>query len=232
MAKKDKDSGEKKGGCLGKLFGLIFFLILAGLGAVIYFIAQPQDLSDLGGYSQVSTGEARKPRDIQVALRKAIEGDFSVNLSEEDINLWLEQQLKARQGGELGEWITLKRVWVRLGDGIAEVIIERDVLGHALTTSLFVQVEQRDGDNGVTTEIHLHGGPFHDDFPKLTRGGRFGKVVVPQGFLLIVLADFRKLAETFDPEIELGFQRMARIKIEEDRLILDPQQPTSTGGAF
>jgi hypothetical protein len=45
------------------------------------------------------------------------------------------------------------------------------------------------------------------------------------------MPDFKKIAELFGPEIDLGFKRMARIKIEKNRLTLDPKAPTRSQSA-
>ncbi len=224
----DEEPNKKSGGCLSKLVGLLVFAVLVGLGAALYYIAQPQDLSDIGGSSPSLTKPASPPRDMRAVLSKSIEGDYSVTLSETELNQWLARELKLKQGGELAQWVTLKRVCVRLRTGVAEVIIERDVAGYPFTTSMFLQVEQTETARGISTQIHLHGGGFHEMVPIPARGGRFGQLTVPQGFLIMVMPDFRKIAELFETEIELGFQDMARIKIEDKRLLLDPKQPTRT----
>jgi hypothetical protein len=228
----DKDDNEpkkKKGGCLGRLLGLFVFAVIVGLGAALYHISLPQDLSDIGGYSPSPATPASPPRDMRAVLSKAIEGDYSVQLSETELNHWLAREVELKQGGELAEWVTLKRIWVRLREDVAEVIIERDVAGYALTTSMFLQVEQTETANGISTRIHLHGGGFHEMVDTPTRGGKFGQLTVPQGFLIMVMPDFRKLAELLETEIDLGFQRMARIRIEDKRLTLDPKKPTRSG---
>lgn len=222
-----KDEEKKtKGGCLGKLFGLFVFLVIIGLGAALFFISQPQDLSDLGGNAPVSTAPVSPPRDMEAVLAKSIEGNYSVLLSEKEINDWLGRELILRQDGELAEWVKLKRVWVRLREGVAELIIEREVAGKAFTTSMFMKVEQVESGKGISTKIHLHGGGFHDSLTHPVRGGRFGKLTVPQGFLILVMPEFRKLAALFETEIDLGFQQMARIKIKDKQLELDPKKPT------
>lgn len=233
MGKKGNQGEEvaKKGGCLGKLFGLLVFAVVAGLSAGIYFVSQPEDLTDIGGYDPAEETPASPPRDIETVLRKSIEGDYSVTLSETELNNWLGRELELRQGGELAEWVSLKRVWIRLREGVAEIIIERDVAGHRLTTSMFLQVEQSDTAKGIITQIHLHGGGYHEDVPMPTRGGRFGRVTVPQGFLILVMKDFEKIAQLFETEIDLGFRQMSRIRIEDKRLMLDPKQPSQTESA-
>lgn len=232
MADDDDDEPQKKkGGCLGKLAGLLVFGVIVGLGVAIYFITLPQDLTDIGGSSPSATTPASPPRDMKAVLTKAIEGNYSVRLSETELNHWLARELELKQGGKLAEWVTLKRVYVRLREGVAEVIIERDVAGYPLTTSMFLQVEQTETAKGIATEIHLHGGGFHEMVPVPTRGGRFGQLTVPQGFLIMVMPDFRKIAGLFETEIELGFERMSRIRIEEKGLMLDPKKPTRSGDA-
>jgi hypothetical protein len=229
--KNRENEGAQKGGCLGRLFGLLVFAVIAGLVAALYFIFLPEDLTDIGGYAPVAEAPASPPRDIEAVLRKSIEGNYSVTLSETELNNWLARELKLKQGGELAEWVSLKRVWVRLRAGVAEIIIERDVAGHPLTTSMFLQVEQSETAKGMITQIHLHGGGFHEDIPQPTRGGRFGRLTVPQGFLILVMQDFEKIAQLFQTEIDLGFKQMARIKIEDKRIMLDPKQPSRQGTA-
>ena len=227
----EEETKKKSGGCLGRLVGLLALALLVGLGAALYHIYLPQDLSDIGGVDPSLTTPASPPRDLRAVLQKSIEGNYSVTLSETELNQWLARELKLKQGGELAEWVSLKRVCVRLRSGVAEVIIERDVAGYPLTTSMFLQVEQTEAVDGISTQIHLHGGGFHELAPIPTRGGRFGQLNVPQGFLIMVMPDFRKIADLFETEIDLGFQRMARIKIEDKRLVLDPKQPTRTEAA-
>jgi hypothetical protein len=223
---KDEEKEKPKGGCFGKLLGLFIFLVIIGLGAALYFISLPQDLSDLGGNAPAPTSAASPPRDMRAVLQKSIEGDYSVTLSEKELNEWLLRELKLKQGGELAPWVSLKRVWVRLRSDVAEIIIEREIYGKPFTASMFLQVEQVETGTGISTEIHLHGGGYHELVPFPPRGGRFGQLTVPHGFLIMVLPDFKKIAALFETEIDLGFLQMARIRIEDKRLVLDPKQPT------
>ncbi|MBC7981358.1 MAG: hypothetical protein H7Y36_12415 [Armatimonadetes bacterium] len=219
---------KPKGGCFGKLVGLFLFLVIGGLLAGLFFITQAQDLSDLGGFAPAAASPASPPRDLQTVLKKSIEGNYSVTLSETELNQWLKRELELKQGGELASWVSLKRVWVRLKEDVAEVIIEREIAGRPFTISMFVQVAQTETDKGTATQVELHGGVFHESLPKPTRGGRFGQLTIPQGFLILVMPDFQKIASLFEPEIELGFQQMNRIKIENKRLVLDPGKPTQS----
>ena len=211
------------GGCLGKLVVLILLLAAGGLGAALFFIAKPQDLSDIGGYGP---GAPNAPiRDMRVVLKASLDRGHIVNLTETELNQWLKRTLATKQGGPLASQVSLDRVWVRLHEGYAEVIMERTLMGKPFTTSMFLRVEQLQGLKGVETRIHLDGGPFHANLPKPPRGGRFGSLVVPQGFLILVMPAYEKLAALFQEEKRLGFEEMARIHIEKGKLVLNPREP-------
>lgn len=219
---------KSSGGCLSKLLILPLLAAAIGLGTAVFFVVQPQDLTDLGGYGP--TAKAAPVRDMKVVLKNAIDRGYPLNLSEAEINQWLGHTLVTRQGGFLEGKVTLERIWVRLEEGRAEVIMERNLLGQPFTVSMYLQVERMEGPKGPMTEIRLHGGPYHPDFPDPPEGGRFGKLVVPQGFLLLVMPAYEKLAALFPEEIELGLREMSRIKIEKGHVVLDPRETTGQQG--
>jgi hypothetical protein len=218
----DPQQPKSGGGCFSKLLFLVLLAALGGLGLALVAVAVPQDLSDLGGRSPAARSEST--RDLKLVLKNAIDRGYPLTLSETEINQWLAKTVVARQGGVLNEGIKLEGVWVRLEEGRAEVIMERSILGKPFTVSMFVQVERVEGPKGQMTEVNLHGGSYHKDVPNPPMGGRFGKLVIPQGFLLLVMPAYEKLATLLKEEIELGFQEMSKITIENDRIILDPRQ--------
>jgi hypothetical protein len=224
----DSTHSKSGGGCFSKLLLLILLIAAGGLGMAIYSALQPQDLSDLKNPAPVAN--PGPDRDVKVVLKNAIDRGFPVTLQETEINRWLARTLVAKQGGLLEGKVTFDRVWVRLEDGIAEVIMERQFLGKPFTVSMFLQIERLESSQGVFTEIHPHGGPYHPDFPHPPKGGRFGKLVVPQGFLHIVFPAFEKLAAQFPDEIELGLREMSRISLEKGRIVLDPREPLGQQG--
>ena len=189
------------------------------------FIAQPQDVTDIGGFVPLS--KITPTRDLKGVLQNAIDRGYPITLSETEINRWLGRSLVSKQGGLLANSISIDRVWVRLEDGYAEVVIGRKIMGQPFTVSMFLTIQQSEGSKGALTEVQLHGGSYHQDFPQPLRGGRFGRLVVPQGFLLLVLPSYQQLASLFRDEIHLAFEEMARIKIEKHRLILNPTAPAS-----
>jgi hypothetical protein len=226
----DSSNSGSSGGCLRRLLSTFILLVVCGLGTAVFFVTQPQDLSDIGGYNSAASVES--PRDLRAVLRASLDRGHAVTLSEMEINRWLGHTLAAKQGGPLAGKVSLDRVCVRLEDGVAELIMERSVFGKPFTVSMFVKVEQTESSGGVRTAVHRHGGPYSPDLPKPMRGGRFGKLVVPQGFLNLVIPAYVKLAETYHEEIRLGFEEMAGIRIESKRLVLDPKDRRNPTGGF
>jgi hypothetical protein len=236
MADKNSVKPQKSGGsgCFGLLIKLCMLTMLTGLGAAVYFITQPQDLSDISGAGHAAALTQRK--DLKTALQSSVDRGYEITLSEQDINGYLAHTLAAQQGGLLGTHATLDGVWVRLEEGRIEVVLERRLFGHLFTLSSFIQISQTVTPTGVaSTEGVLHGGPYVQDLP-VNRGGRFGQLVVPQGFLYLILPSLKHVADLYQDEIKLAFGRMARIRIEKDKLILDPREPgdlmAAPGGTF
>lgn len=218
---------KPRGSCLGKLVTLFTFAGVLGLGAAVFFIAQPQDLSDLKGTGPADPVNGGKTRDLREVLKNAVNRGYELTLTEEEINRYLQQTLAAKQGGGLEKLVNIEGVRVRLEDERAEIIIERSIMGRPMTVSMFVRVVQELDVQGRTkTLIMREGGAYFPQLPRLERlakGGRFGKLVVPQGFLLAVLPSFEKLAKVYEYELQQGFEEMSRITVADGKLILDPR---------
>jgi hypothetical protein len=222
----DPNPHSSGGGCLSKLTSLLLFVLICGFGAALYLLSQAQDLSDL----KRADPTAPVGRNLKVVLRNAIDRSYPVTLSEAELNAWLARTLVTKQAGVFHEKASLDRVWVRLEKDVAEVVMERRLWGRPFTVSMYLQIERMEGMDGVGTEIRMHGRPFHEDFPKPPRGGRFGQLVVPQGFLIFVTPAYKRLAAVFTEEIDLAFREMARIRIEDGSLVLDPREPLGDAG--
>lgn len=211
---------KSQGGCMSRL-GVLFLTVVFGcIVAICWFITQPQDLSDLGGREPAVQGES--PRDLTMVLRKSLENGHSLALRESELNRWLGSNLKCEQSGMLARWFSLERIWVRIADGHAEVIQERRVLGRTFTVSMFLSFEQLEENGRSARRFLLHSGPFLKDLPRPCRGGRIGRLVVPEGFLIFIMPSYQKLAEAYKEEIAMAFQKMSDVRLEKNRLILNP----------
>jgi hypothetical protein len=225
-AKDEQQEEVKPRGCLARFMVLGLLLAAVGLGFALYYMTLPQDLTDIKGYRPDTRDILR--RDFRRMFQTSLDRSYPVTVTECEINTWLAEVVRTRQGGPAAPYVSLDGVWVRLGDGVAEVVMERKVQGRPFTVSMFMQVVQSEDAEGIHTEVKLHGGGFHEFLPFPSRGGRFGKLVVPQGFLILVMPAYKKFAQICRDEIELGFEKMARIKIEKGKLTLDPRAPTRT----
>jgi len=217
---------RKSRGCLGMVMTLFVLGLLGALALGFYLISQPQEMGDIDGARAAS---ALAPvRDLKSVVQNAVDRGYSVTLTEEEINGYLARTLLARQAGLLSEHVSLDGVWVRLEPGRAEIIMERRILGRPFTVSSYVRIEQTEELNGRTrTHIVPNGGPYVDGV-KLNRGGRFGRLIVPEGFLHLTKPAYKALADVYGHETpegwesELQFGAMSRVRIEDGRLTLEP----------
>ncbi len=226
----DERAVKPRSGCLGKFLTLFAMAGIGGLGVALWFLFQPQDLSDIAGIGPASA--SKSSRNLQAVLKSSVERAYPITLSEEEINLYLRQTLEAKQGGLLGSAVEFQRVCVRLEEDLAEIVMERSVMGYPFTVSMFVRVEQSETLQGVERSVFRDGGPYMEEAPRLRRGGRFGKLVVPQGFLLLVLPSFEKFAAVYRKEIGEGVEEMSRITLQEGKLVLDPRPDGGTNSAL
>jgi hypothetical protein len=209
-------------GFLSRFFSLVLFTASLGFAIALCFVAQPQDLSDLEGYG----AKASPPtRELKTVIEKSLSGNYDLRLSEAEINGWLKHEVQLKQGGALAKWVKLENAAVRLEQDRAEVILVRSIWGKPFTTSMYIRIEQVQTPEGVGTFLHRDGGAFIDSLPRLKKGGRFGRLVVPQGLLLLEIPALTELKELFGPEIELGMERGSRISIEDGGLKIDPRLP-------
>lgn len=220
-------------GCFMRLISAIFLLGLVALIVAAVYAFLPDDLSDVSGIEE----PPRPPvRNLSEVIKSSLQRGYPITLSEAEINRWLAHTVTATQGGLLDDYVKFDRVMVRLHEGVAEVIMVRSIRDRPWTVSMFLTLEQVQTERGKQTKVHLHGGPYHPDFLRPTRGGKIGRLVVPQGFLLLVLPAYQKLSSLFPTEIRDAFQEMAQIRIEEDRLMLDPrgteEESSSLPGSF
>lgn len=216
------------GGCFSKLLLLILLAAMGALLTCVYFTTRPQDLTDLGGYGPAT--KAAPVRDMTAVLQSAIDRNYAVTLSEAEINQWLAANLVLKQGGFLSEQVKLEHFWVRLEEGRAELIMERSIFGKPFTISMYFHVDKEQSGKEIITSYNPSGGPFLKDYEFPQKGGRLGQLVVPQGFLHLVMPSYAKIAALFTAEIELAFNKMQRVKFENDRLVLDPREPLGDQG--
>lgn len=222
MSDKEREEKEKpKGGCVGRLAVLFVLVVVSGLGVAMWFMAQPQELDDIQGRSLLAAAGAR---DLGAVLRNSVEKGYPVTIDEREINAFIKRTLKMEQSGYLAKWVKMEGVAVRLRGSVAEVVLERSIAGRPFTVSMFLQLEVVEAADGrITKYVHRHGGPYHEMLPLPRRGGRFGKLVVPQGFLVLIWPSMESLAKVYEGELKFAGEEMTRMKIEDGKLSFDPR---------
>lgn len=150
-----------------------------------------------------------------------------MTLSEEELNRWISQTLTIRQQGMLAKQVSLIRLAIRLQEDRVELVMERRVLGLKITQSMYVQVVVENDASSSSKEVLLHGGPMLRFVPFLKRGGRFGSLVVPQGYLYLVKPAFFQLGEIYKKELHLIFRKMQDIQLKEGSVVLVPRPSTA-----
>ena len=214
-------SPEREAGCMERLVALSVVLLISGLAYALFLIFSPQHMKDIAASDQPA-------RDLKTVFQKSIEGSYELTISEEEINAYIAQTLAMQQKGFCEKFASLEKVLVRLEKDRAEVTMVRKVAGLDLTISMWCKVSQTENERGeIQTHVDFDGGPL-SFAPGIARGGRFGKLVVPQGFLLLVRSSFEALAAQYPEELRLGFEEMVRIRMEDGALVLDPRHQPST----
>ena len=197
---------------------LAVVLLIGILGYAVFLVTLAQNTEDIGVSAPTET-----ERDLKTVLQKSIEGAYDVRISEEELNAYLARTLAAKQGGIFAGQATIEKVLVRIEQDQAELVMVRKLWGHDFTVSMWLKVNQMENDGGVVnTTVDFDGGPM-PVFSFVKRGGRFGKLLVPQGFVRFILPAYKTLAAQYPDEIHLAFEEMARIRMEDGVLILDPR---------
>lgn len=216
---------KKRPGCLSCIGFLLLLVFFVGMIIAVIFVATPQDVTDIKGRSEALQNQG--VRDLAEVLRMSHDKGHQVVVREAELNRWLHQTLQGKQEGILGEWVTITGVWVRISDGYAELIQEREALGRTFTISMFLRLEVLTEDGKQLKRFHLNNGPFLEAVPMPRRGGRLGKLTVPEGFLMFVLPSYKQLAELYRREIRLAFQEMSEVRFEKGRITLTPWPKTA-----
>lgn len=223
MAKsKEKQKEKPKRGCMARLLFVVSAFSSLLLAGALVIMLLPQDIWNIEGYGEGA--QSQQARDLTAVLRESVERGHEITITEEELNRWLGSTLQVEQKGLLGFAVKINGLAVRLREDEAEIVMERSFLGIKSTLSMYMQVLVEADHSRSSKEVLLHGGPIAEFFPALKRGGRFGRLTVPQGYLYLVKPAFFQLGEIYQEELELAFRKMHGIRLEDGRVVLTPRQ--------
>ena len=174
---------------------LLFLLFIGSLAYVVVQMWRPQDLSDIAGYQ-----DRGNPRDLTLALKNADGAEIS--FSEGEINRYLRDTCRMRQGGIFSLIAHEHGFAVRLHDGYAELIIDRVINA---------QIHQTTAVNLSFAREHLHGRPqlrvdLRGGAPllnSLPHGGKIGQVGLPQRYMEMLRPALHSLKESYAEFVSL-----------------------------
>ncbi len=218
---KDKQKEKPKRGCVPRAFFMISAALTLLLAVAVIISLLPQDTSTIKGYGEGA--KSREVRDLKEVLSESLERGHEITISEEELNRWIGQTLKVEQKGLLGGVVKINGVGIRLNEDEVEVVMERSFIGLTSTFSMYFQVLVDTDGIASKKEVPLHGGPIAKFFPALKRGGRFGQLTVPQGYLYLIKPAFFQLGEVYDEELEMAFRKMHDIQIGDGQVVFVPR---------
>ncbi len=190
----------------------------------MFLVMQAQNTQSL----ETAAASVTTQRDLNDVFVRAREGAYKITISEEELNAYVARKLAMKQGGALAGVVSLEKILIRLEEERAEVITVRKVFGKTFTTSLWLTIEQTENASGeVATSFDLSGGTM-PILHKIKKGGRFGRLTVPQGFLLLTKSAHIQLVDVFAEDIRNGIEEMGRIQIRKGALELDPNLDQSS----
>jgi hypothetical protein len=181
---------------------VLLLLMLGGLG-FCYVLAFTSDPSG----ARIPASGTSVPN-LKNLLAVGLSSGQNLTITEEEINGFLAATLKARQGGPLAGQAPLRRVAVRLRDGVFHVVIERQVFGRAHSVAVHLTPSQ----TGSTGERVWSVQPS---------GGSIGKLPVAGGLLALVLNPVNQLAAIYRDELKI-LRHASSIRVESGRVLLGP----------
>lgn len=205
MSDKDK---KRSGGIIVRLIKLVALLLLVGVLYGAYLASQAQNLDDVGGYGEENLVAGRN---LYGEIREGVRAGEVIRISERDLNAYVQENIELKQSGTLAEKVSARDIWVRLEKEVMEVIIEREVWGYPHTLSAkfrFPDIAMGDGRTKPAMEWD---------------SVSVGQLRLPQGYGLLMVDGFEKLAEALEAELEPAFREMGKISVEKGMLVLDPR---------
>ncbi|MFC5049604.1 hypothetical protein ACFPK9_03090 [Rubritalea spongiae] len=165
--------------------------------------------------------------DLKERLRKAVEESYPVEITEAELNQYIEEKLTLTQSPIVDDFVQINGVYVDLLPNLIEITIERTFdypsnveddgskklgfLPFTQTVTMQLKVHSElDSDGAVKTMV---------EFP----GGSFGRAPAPGMLVILVKPSYDVLADFFAEELDLGYRQMTYVTVEDGVIKLDPR---------
>lgn len=180
----------------------ISIVLPIALVAVLVRVYTPESLDDIAGRD---TG-LEAPVDLLEQVRSAVASGRVFECGEGAINQHVQTVLEGRESEGIDILAEFRGLWIRLREGGFDVVFEREVLGFRSTVSAQLRIVRDEA--GYRIEA---------------RGGKFGRLSVPPGFLRLIGEGLANAGRVFEPEKEV-LSLSSGLTITAGRLRLDPHQ--------
>lgn len=202
------------------IIGLISVLSLSAMAAHVVLSWMPRSVP------AVEVKEA-EPVDLKARLEKSVKEEYPIEITEAELNQYLAEKLLLTQSPIVDDYVKIDGVSVELSKDLIDVTIERTFdypnnlqedgskklsfmpLAQTVTMQLKVSSEAT-ADGAVKTVV---------EFP----GGHFGQAPAPGMLVTLVKPSFDVIAEFFKEELDLAYNQMTYVSVDEGVIKLDPR---------
>ena len=192
---------SSSGGGGGLSLGLLLIMLVGlGLCYILAFSSEPPGAKIPASGSSVPN--------LKNLLAVGLSSGQDLTITEEDINGFLAATLVARQGGPLAGKAPLRRVAVRLRDGVFHVVLVREVFGREHCVSVHLTPSQTAAEGERLWSVQ-------------PSGGSIGKLPVAGGLLSLALQPVNQLAALYRDELKI-LKHASSIRVENGRVLLGP----------
>ena len=182
----------------------VFMTILAlAMIAVMVWALLPKDLSGVKGYPFDPLAKTETKNFLEPAQKVMIDRNSELVLSEEDVNLYLNQRLQGEQAGLMASFVKFRGIYVDFEPEIAEVILEREIFGQPITMSSKIGVQ------------HVRGLVKYRPV-----GWTIGRFEFTTRNIKPVVDMFVRLRQACGDEMGV-LQQLADVRFEADQIVLD-----------
>ncbi len=184
---------------------VLLTLVALGMLAVVVLVAMPKDLSAVGGHA-VGLTDGAKPRNLLAETQKImIDRNSALTFSEEEVNRYLNHRLSGSQKGMMAALVKFRGIYIDFSPSKAEVILEREIFGRAITMSVDLSAEE-----------------FRRQIVYKPTAWHIGKISLGSRTVAPVVALFVRLRDSLVDEYQV-LQQMPNVRFEDNKVVLDPR---------
>ncbi|MDB2496951.1 hypothetical protein N9X25_07365 [Verrucomicrobiales bacterium] len=184
---------------------VFLFLVACAMIVVIVMVVMPKDLSGLKGHPVDPLLEKKDVRNLLAEGQKImVERKQALEISEAEVNKYLNVRLQGDQEGIMSSLVKFKGAYFDFSPDLAEVIIERELLGMPITMTSRIRPEK-----------------FQRQVIYRNAGWSIGKIDFTSRNIKPIIDMFVRMRIACKEEYDVLLQ-MNGVRFEQDKVILDP----------